>query len=149
MPRRAQLRLQPLRLSTGWKVAWNTFYEVDPPADRGESVDWLYLSEDLLLLANTSARVLIDVSWMPYGPRGRFVLSAVNWLGAGEMTEQWDRPLMQYRSRSRERIVARLDRWLKSEQDWVAIKGRARRRDVRPLRVTYVRNQKLYEAEAE
>ena len=26
-----RVRLQPLRLSTGWKVAWNLFYELDPP----------------------------------------------------------------------------------------------------------------------
>ena len=129
-----------------WKVAWNSFYELDPPADP-DAVEWIYFSEDLLLLANTAARVLIDVSWMPYGPRGRFVLSAVNWLGHGEMPEQWDRPLIQYRSRSRERIAAHLDRWLDSERDWATIKKRATDSKAQPLTVTYVRNQKLFEAE--
>ena len=147
MPRRSRFRLQPLRMGIHWKVAWNSFYEIDPPASR-DGDEWLFLGEDLLLLANTSARVLIDVSWMPWGPRGRFVLSAVNWLGHGEMPEQWDRPLLQYRSRSRERIVAKLDEWLDSEYAWVAVKRTAAAKVAQPLKLSHVRNQKLFEAES-
>jgi len=141
----SRLRLQPLRLSIGWKVVWNSFYELDPPTDR-KSGDWLYFSEDLLLLANTSARVLLDVSWRPYGRKGRFVLSVVNWLGVGEMPEQWERPMMQVRTRSRKRVVRQLDAWLDPDRDWAALKRRARDAQAEPLRVTYVRSQKLYEA---
>ena len=147
MPRPAPLRLQPLRIGIQWTVAWNSFYELDPPADR-DSDNWFYFDEDLLLLADNSARVLVDVSWRPYGPRGRFILSAIDWLGAGEMPEQWSQPMMQFRSRSRERIVAYLDRWLDSSHDWLAVKKRAKAVDAQPLKVNYVRSQKLFEAEA-
>jgi hypothetical protein len=76
--------LQPLRMGTGWKVAWNQFYELDPPTDWERDVETVFFSDDRLLLQSQQRRILIDLGWVPYGPRGRFVLSAINWLGDDE-----------------------------------------------------------------
>jgi hypothetical protein len=148
MARRSDPTLQPLRISTGWKVVWNSFYEVDPPEEH-DAIEWLYLSEDLLLLSNQQRRVLVDISWRPYGPKGRFVLSAINWVGAAEMPDEWAAPLMQYLSRSRLKIVERCEKWISDDMDWSAIKRKHKARAKEPLEQTYTRNQKLYEQEVE
>ena len=55
--------LQPLRISTGWKVAYNMFSEYDPDKDGPE---YAYeLCEDLLQLSNNN--LLLDLGWYPQG----------------------------------------------------------------------------------
>jgi hypothetical protein len=142
-------RLQPLRMGTGWKVAWNQFYELDPPRDWERDVETVFFSEDRLLLQHQQRRVLVSLDWMPYGPKGRFVLRAVNWVGDTEMPASWDRPLLQLRTRSRARVVQTLDRWLDDEFDWSAVKRKRPARNARNVRSpkqTCMRTQKLYES---
>ena len=137
--------LQPLRIGIGWTVAHNGFYELDPPRDWERDSASLFFTEDMLLLQNQQRRVLIDLSWMPYGPKGRFVLYATDWVGAPEMPYEWERPLLQVRTRSRERIVKTLDRWLDEHFDWSAAKQHHRQKSRRKMNVTTL--QKLYESQ--
>jgi hypothetical protein len=133
-------------MGTGWKVAWNQFYELDPPTDWERDVETVFFSDDRLLLQHQQRRILIDLGWLPYGPKGRFVLSAVNWLGDDEMPGEWDRPLLQLRTRSRAQVVQALDRWLDDDFDWSAVRRKHRPRRARPLKQSYVKRQKLYES---
>jgi hypothetical protein len=61
------LRLQPLRIPSGWTVAsWNRFYELDPPSSN-EEADGLkkYFTEDLLALRHDERDRILDVGWYP------------------------------------------------------------------------------------
>jgi hypothetical protein len=142
-------KLQPLRLSAGWKVTFNQLYEVDPPEDS-EAEERFYFTEDLLLLSNQRQRVLIDVSWRPeISPKGRFYLSAINWVGDGDMPTEWSKPLMQFVSRSRLRTVERLERWAGEDTDWSAIKRKRKPQAKRPLKERYPKSQALYDQEGD
>ena len=61
--------LQPLRLSRGWRVAYNNaLYEVDPdPNLIPENERWWVFKEDMLMLRHDAADRLIDVGWYPEG----------------------------------------------------------------------------------
>ena len=112
-------------------------------------METVFFSEDRLLLQHQQRRVLVSLDWMPYGPKGRFVLRAVDWVGDTEMHASWDRPLLQLRTRSRVRVVQTLDRWLDDEFDWSAAKRKRparNRRHARSLKQSYVKTQKLYES---
>lgn len=139
-------QFQPLRLSTGWKIAWNMFYEIDPPR-RLDSEDAIFFQEDMLLLQNQGCRILIDVSWMPYGPKGRFVLSAVEWGPDDVMPELWSMPLLQFKSKARQKVVAKLEQWTREKFDWMKVRRDWRKGKSRiPLPPSYIRLQKVYES---
>ena len=144
-PVRDPERLQPLRIGVGWKVAHNRFYELDPPRDWDNDVTTIFFTEDILLLQNQQRRVLIDLSWLPYGAKGRFVLSATDWVGDHEMPGEWERPMMQVRTRSPSRVVATLEEWLDDAFDWSAAKARRRQFRRRRMRVNAL--QQLYESQ--
>lgn len=140
-------KLQPLRLGSGWKVTWNSFYELDPPTDP-DAVEWIFFSQDKLLLSNQRQRVLIDLNWSPeLKPRGRFYLSAIDWVGDEDMAHQWDEPLLQFASRSRVKIVERLEKWADEDFNWSIVKRKRQSKSVKPLGWSYARTQKLFEQE--
>jgi hypothetical protein len=57
------LRLQPLRVPAGWRIDWNTLYEVDP---SDEQINAGYFGGSSLLLAShVHRRFLTDVGWRP------------------------------------------------------------------------------------
>mgnify|MGYP006140622703 FL=1 len=88
--------LQPLRISEGWTVEYNTFYEVD--ADHPDA--WTLLSESLLQLTHQRRNRLLDLGWYPEGePDGSFRLC----IYAGDFTGQL---LFESNSQSRSDITA-------------------------------------------
>ena len=69
------VQLQPLRVSAGWTVRYNTFCDVSAMA---ESVDnqTTYLTQDLLQLRHDRSEHLVDLGWTPDGEleKGEFHL---------------------------------------------------------------------------
>jgi hypothetical protein len=66
--------LQPLRVPPGWRMAWNTWFELEPTA---ENVRAGYFGGSSLLMATDDARRLyLDLEWRPEDdPAGEFVLT--------------------------------------------------------------------------
>ncbi len=67
--------LQPLRISAGWNIEWNLFYEVDPSKNT-----MLYLdSSSLLHLNNYSLMRAINLDFRPENDlNGYFYLRVIN-----------------------------------------------------------------------
>lgn len=106
--------LQPLRIQTGWSVAFNDFTEYDPGRDGEGDVSCLH--EDLLQLRHGGTGLVIDLGWYPSGDRnGRYVLLLVR-------GRDWDEPLERAESRSKGEIIGLIEHWM-SEAFW----GRYRR----------------------
>lgn len=103
-----ELRYQPLGLPAGWTVAYNSFYELDP--DSGVQVEglpngsaWGLFSQDMLQLKSQHYDILVDLGWCPdEDPNGSFVLRAIR-------GTDWDKPLVEFESRSRLAVVQRLE----------------------------------------
>lgn len=96
--------LQALRITPGWTVQYNKFWEVD--ADHPDA--WTLLAESLLQLRHQRYNRLLDLGWYPEGePDGRFLMR----LYEGDFT---GRLLRKEESQSRAEIVSVIERLLHS-----------------------------------
>ena len=106
--------LQPLRITSGWTIEWNTFMEKDPHPD-----DMLDFSGSSLLHAfNQSSKRAINLEWRPEeDPDGEFILRVINLYEEYNSRTQkvdlngiWEAPHLELRSKNRSNIVAEIER---------------------------------------
>ncbi len=96
--------LQPLRISTGWTVAYNMFSEYDPEKDGAEYA--CELCEDLLQLKNQN--LLIDLGWYPQGDiEGSYTLCLVD----AAKDSPFASPLEVFRTKSKQEVVYKIEYW--------------------------------------
>lgn len=96
--------LQPLRIPAGWKIEYNNFSEYD--FEKNGKEDSYELHEDLLRLSNEIASLTIDLGWYPsYDINGNYVLLLVK-------DFKWEQPLKQLLSRSKEQVIACIEKWV-------------------------------------
>jgi len=69
--------LQPLRLTSGWTIEWNQFYEVDPSEETLHYLD----SSSLLHLQSDQRNRAINLDWKPENDvNGHYYLRVINLL---------------------------------------------------------------------
>jgi len=109
-----EIDLQPLRISAGWHVEWNLFYEVDPSKETMHYLD----SSSLLHLNNYSLMRAIDLDFRPENDvNGYFYLRVLN------LTEElnsktkkisytgdWENLYFELKSKNRLEIVKEIER---------------------------------------
>ena len=63
------VRLQPLRIPTGWHVEYNNgLWEIDPVVDSIPVEDrWWIFKQDMLQMTHPRFNRLLDVGWYPEG----------------------------------------------------------------------------------
>jgi hypothetical protein len=60
--------LQPLRIPTGWKVAFNSgLYEIDPSSELIALSPHLLFKQDMLQMTHDRFNRLLDLGWRPEG----------------------------------------------------------------------------------
>lgn len=97
-------QLQPLRISTGWKVKYNVFSEYDVEKDGEEYAE--ELCEDLLQLEKKN--LLIDLGWYPEGDmQGSYQLYLVDKIQKNPFAS----PLKLFTSRSKTEIIEKIEKW--------------------------------------
>jgi hypothetical protein len=105
-------RLQPLRIPTGWTVAFNDgLYEVDPDA-VGEEDRYTFLKEDLLQMVHERFGRVLDVGWYPSGniEEGAY--------GLHVHEGDWDGKLLfRLSTRDRAELVKEIERLLQDISD--------------------------------
>jgi hypothetical protein len=113
----SKVKLQPLRISDGWIVCWNHFYQVEPRSLPRSSAIWVHFSQDMLCLTSPSRGVQIDLGW--YGPKS-FTMKDYR-LVAVEMFDKrsraksiraWDNPLRTFRTKSTAKAAATINEWI-------------------------------------
>lgn len=106
------IQLQPLRISTGWNVIWNQFFDIYPNSKiKVEGLpndDVLELfTQDLLQLKNEKRNLLLDLGWIPEAnPDGAYELTLIH-------NEDWVNPVTTYKSKDKDDIVDQINLWLK------------------------------------
>jgi hypothetical protein len=101
--------LQPLRIPSGWTVAYNNgLYEIDPP---GESVPeeerWVVFKEDMVQLRHERTNRLLDLGWYPEGDMKAGQYGLVVYEG-----DFHGRLLHEFRGSDRAALVAEIERLL-------------------------------------
>ena len=112
--------LQPLRIPGGWTVVFNKFEDSEPEELEEQDKRWLFaFNEDILYMYATTSRkkngeieqqkLALDLGWYPDGePKGKYRLLAI-------LNDNWEQPLLQFSSRSKDEIVRMIERWLFQE----------------------------------
>jgi len=105
------VKLCPLRIPSGWCVAFNSFGEEDPIIEDGVFINSEIFSQDLLLIetirreSSQFPHIQIDLGWYPSErAEGAYRLSL--------MSENSDQPLKIFESRDRQAICQTIEKWL-------------------------------------
>jgi hypothetical protein len=103
------IRLQPLRIPSGWLVAYNDgLYDIDPRADISSEDErtWLF-KEDMLQLTHAQCNRLLDLGWLPSFDlaTGAYILVVYEGDFSGTL-------LHEFRTTDRQAIVAEIERLL-------------------------------------
>jgi hypothetical protein len=119
---------QPLRVPPGWRIDWNTLFEVDPTEEnvrRG-----LFGGSSLFLATHEHRRLSLDVEWRPEDdPAGEYRLKVeyVPWLRTARGRRRKDVPLdfsesrvvHEFRTRDRSELVRELEAALVTREEWI------------------------------
>lgn len=103
------MRLQRLRIPSGWKVTYNNFCEIEPPLNASADDDmWLFFTEDLLQIVKEKKKkeFLIDLGWIPEAePEGSFYLQVIE-------NSNWEKPLEEFKSKDQKLIIEKIEYYL-------------------------------------
>ncbi|AOW21096.1 hypothetical protein [Urechidicola croceus] len=108
-----EYELQPLRIIAGWKVDWNTFYEVDPTSETMHYFE----GSSLLQLSNYNLYRSIDLEWRPEKDvNGEFILRVINIsTSINPKTKKevydfdWEDLYLEFSSKSRKEIIEKIE----------------------------------------
>lgn len=108
--------LQPLRITAGWHVEWNLFYEVDPSEKTMIYLD----SSSLLHLYNERLMRAINLDFRPENDiNGHFYLRVINLIKVEnpktkkiDFEGDWENLYFEFTSKNRLEIVKEIERLL-------------------------------------
>jgi hypothetical protein len=107
-------KLQPLRISAGWNIEWNLFYEVDPSENTIHYLD----SSSLLHLNNYCLMRAINLDFRPENDvNGHFYLRVLNLTKKVSLKNKkvsydadWENLYFELKSKNRLEIVNEIER---------------------------------------
>ncbi|WP_298545025.1 hypothetical protein [uncultured Aquimarina sp.] len=108
------MKLQALRVPSGWKVNWNMFYEQDI---NEENRLYEFSSSTLLSISNIQKNRCIELIWYPKGDlNGKYILEVFNLVEkynpkkkiVEKVPENFD-PEITFESKNRQEIVNKIE----------------------------------------
>ncbi|TKJ84377.1 hypothetical protein PaeCFBP13512_21620 [Paenibacillus sp. CFBP13512] len=94
------LKSQPIRISSSWKVDYNTFVELDP---KTLNEKWINFTEDLLQMSYIRDNIIWDIGWYPEAnPLGEYGLELIKNL-------DWSNPIESYSTKHKVALLAKLE----------------------------------------
>ena len=79
---RQNIKLQPLRLPTGWRISWNRFYEIDSPETISDEYRE-YFDQDMFFATYYSMefgkQIGVNLGWGGKLEDGNYILSIVHY----------------------------------------------------------------------
>ncbi len=100
------IKLQSLRIPTGWKVSYNKFLEIEPSGLEENDNVWIHFTQDILQLEYIfkEAILIVDLGWYPETEiNGTFRLMLIK-------DEEWESPLEVFESKNKEEIVEKIEK---------------------------------------
>lgn len=120
--------LQPLRVPAGWRVGWNTLFELDQTEENFRQ--GFFGGSSLFSAVNETLRLRLDLEWRPEDdPAGEYQLTVeyAPWPRAANGRRRKDvqldfsgaRVVHEFCSRDRAEVVRALESALVSRSEWV------------------------------
>ncbi|MFC5048382.1 hypothetical protein ACFSTE_13595 [Aquimarina hainanensis] len=108
------MKLQALRIPSGWKINWNLFYEQDINEDNYMDE---FSSSTLLSISNTQLNRCLELIWYPKGDlKGNYILEVFNLCEKYnpkkkivEKVPETLAPQLTFESKNREEIVNKIE----------------------------------------
>ncbi len=119
--------LQPLRIPPGWRVEWNTWFDID--ATEGDVREGYFGGSSLFTATHEARRLYLDLDWRPEDdPGGEFVLKVhyTPWLRTERGRRRKNMPVdrstarlvYEFRSRDRLTTVREVEAALVGRAEW-------------------------------
>ena len=119
--------LQPLRISPGWRVVWNTWFELEPTAENIRA--GYFGGSSLLMATHEDHRLYLGLEWRPEDdPAGEFVLTVhyTPWLRTESGRRRKGVPLdrsaarlvFEFRTRDRLAVLREVEAALIGRPEW-------------------------------
>jgi hypothetical protein len=123
-----EVPFQPLRIPPGWRVNWNTFFELDPTEDNVRA--GFFGGSSLFAASNDHLRLAVDLEWRPEDdPAGQYLLWVLNvpWTRTENGRRRKGTPInwrdartvYEFRAKTRAEIVTELEAALRSRPEWI------------------------------
>lgn len=98
------IKIQPLKIPTGWDVEFNKFFEIDPLVLTENSDKWVYFTENMLHFKDNYNHV--RMGWYPsMKPDGEFFLEC-----------NYKTPILPFKSRNKKLIVEKIEKVLSRKE---------------------------------
>ncbi|MDU0200087.1 hypothetical protein ACYEXS_11760 [Paenibacillus sp. MAH-36] len=96
-----KLGLVPLRIPSGWMVAYNNFLEISPYDFVDDTYKYaMELDEDILQMSNQYRKRILDLGWYPsFNPHGQYRIVLVELVDNESQSDKWTTPIVIFSSR--------------------------------------------------
>jgi len=108
----SEIELQPLRITSGWLIEWNLFYEVDPSDETMQYLD----ASSLLHIENHQLMRVINLDFKPENDANVFfnlrvlnLIKTTNKKGYINYEGDWEEPYFELKTKNRLEIVKKIE----------------------------------------
>ena len=108
----SEIELQPLRITSGWLIEWNLFYEVDPSDETMQYLD----ASSLLHIENHQLMRVINLDFKPENDANVFfylrvlnLIKTTNKKGNINYEGDWEEPYFELKTKNRLEIVKKIE----------------------------------------
>lgn len=94
-----KVNIHPLRITEGWKVQYNKFWEIDPKTLESNDDRWFMFTDCLLQLHHEKASITLDLGWSPdISPEGHYLVLIVK-------DSDWQNPIREFTSNDYKKVI--------------------------------------------
>lgn len=94
-----EVSIHPLRITEGWNVHYNNFWEIDPQTLDTDDDRWFMFTDSLLQLHHEKASLTLDLGWNPdISPEGNYLVLIVK-------DSDWENPIREFISHDYKKVI--------------------------------------------
>jgi len=102
-----EVNIHPLRITEGWKVNYNNFFEIDPRNLEPDDDCWFMFTESLLQLYHEKSSITLDLGWnLDISPDGNYLVWIIK-------NMDWENPIHEFTSDNYKKVIEYIEFHLK------------------------------------
>ncbi|MFS0656945.1 hypothetical protein [Bacillus sp. 179-C3.3 HS] len=102
-----EVNIHPLRITEGWDMRYNNFWEIDPKKLDSDDDRWFMFTESLLQIYHEKSSITLDLGWNPdLSPDGNYLVLIVK-------NKDWENPIHEFTSDDYNKVIDFIESQLK------------------------------------